>query len=406
MQAIIIIGGVSSRFQPLGDKTSFEFLGKPLLEHRITSLQKAGFNKFIIVHGDINLDQTNSTLKKLNIDSKLYHQCYPNGMAGAIMSIPDQDLNEPSLIVSGNDTVDQKLLDDLSSKIQDPNFKSDAIYVGKQMPNYFPGGYFKHNNQNILETIVEKPGEGNQPSDLVNIVYHFHKTPIKFKNAISKYLSKDPNAQDGYETAAQNLINSGYQIYIHRYDGNWNPIKIPKHAYLTSQYFITQNQGQIDPSSQIHPSCIIEDTVIIGANVKVSENAIIKGNTYIGDNSRIGENAVIIDSHIGKNCKVNTNSEIKRSYLGSNSKTHAGYVGDTITAQNVLFGYGTHTANLKFKDMFEESYEKMGAVIGSNVKIGVDVSIMPGVKIGANSTVFPKLCVYKDIEPNTQFKGR
>ena len=73
MQAIIIIGGVSSRFQPLGDKTSFEFLGKPLLEHRITSLQKAGFNKFIIVHGDINLEQTNATLKKLNIDSKLYY---------------------------------------------------------------------------------------------------------------------------------------------------------------------------------------------------------------------------------------------------------------------------------------------------------------------------------------------
>ena len=49
---------------------------------------------------------------------------------------------------------------------------------------------------------------------------------------------------------------------------------------------------------------------------------------------------------------------------------------------------------------------KMGAVIGSNVKIGVDVSIMPGVKIGSNSTIYPKLCIYKDVEDNTQFKGR
>ena len=56
--------------------------------------------------------------------------------------------------------------------------------------------------------------------------------------------------------------------------------------------------------------------------------------------------------------------------------------------------------------MFEDTYEKMGAVIGANVKIGVNVSIMPGVKIGSNSTVFPKLCVYNDIEANTQFKGR
>lgn len=406
MQAIIIIGGNSTRFQPLGDKTSFEFLGKSLLEHRIVSLQNAGFNKFIIVHGDINLQQTNATLNKLNIDSKLLHQSYPNGMAGAIMSIPDQDLNQPSLIVSGNDTVDQKLLDDLSLKIQDPNFKGDAIYVGKQMPEYFPGGYFKINDDNLLETIVEKPGEGNQPSDLVNIVYHYHKNPLKFKNSISKYLNSDPTAQDGYETAAQNLINSGYQIYIHRYNGNWNPIKIPKHAYLTSQYLITQHGGQIHPSSQIHPSAIIEDTVIIGPNVKIAENAIIKGNTYIGSSSRIGENAVIIDSHIGENCKINTNSEIKRSYLGSNSKTHAGYVGDTVTAKNVLFGYGTHTANLKFKDMFEDTYEKIGAVIGKNVKIGVDVSIMPGVKIASETTVFPKLCIYKDIPVSTIYKGK
>jgi len=42
---------------------------------------------------------------------------------------------------------------------------------------------------------------------------------------------------------------------------------------------------------------------------------------------------------------------------------------------------------------------KLGAFLGDNVKIGVNASIMPGVKIGSSAIIGPNVVVYKDV-PN------
>ena len=42
--------------------------------------------------------------------------------------------------------------------------------------------------------------------------------------------------------------------------------------------------------------------------------------------------------------------------------------------------------------------DKLGSVIGNNCKTGVNVSVMPGIRIGPNSIVSSHVCLTADLE--------
>ena len=44
--------------------------------------------------------------------------------------------------------------------------------------------------------------------------------------------------------------------------------------------------------------------------------------------------------------------------------------------------------------------DKLGAMIGDNSKTGINTSVLPGLRIGANSFVGPHVCLTKDLESN------
>ncbi|MCS7111732.1 MAG: nucleotidyl transferase, partial [Ignisphaera sp.] len=77
-------------------------------------------------------------------------------------------------------------------------------------------------------------------------------------------------------------------------------------------------------------------------------------------------------------------------------------------------GAGTIIANLRLDDKtvklsingkkIDSRRIKMGAIVGGYTKTGVNVSIMPGVKIGSHSIIYPGVTVYRDVPANTIVK--
>ena len=154
---------------------------------------------------------------------------------------------------------------------------------------------------------------------------------------------------------------------------------------------------------------MVEGKVIIGENVRVFENAVIRGPVYIGANSVIGNNSLIREySHIGSDCVVGYSTEIKGSYVGDGCCFHMNYIGDSVTGEGCSFGAGTVTANWRFDEenitvntgdeLIDSERNKLGVIAGNNCKTGVNVSIMPGVKIGANSIVGPGVYLTDNLE--------
>ena len=70
-------------------------------------------------------------------------------------------------------------------------------------------------------------------------------------------------------------------------------------------------------------------------------------------------------------------------------------------------GAGTITANLRFDDgtvkmlikdkVVDTGRRKLGAILGDNVKTGIGVLLMPGVKVGNDSWVGPGFMVERDL---------
>jgi len=74
------------------------------------------------------------------------------------------------MIVNPNDLLDSAAYAALlQSRQQD---KANSHILGYRVSSYFPGGYLVTNERGDLTSIVEKPGAGNEPSDMVNLLVH------------------------------------------------------------------------------------------------------------------------------------------------------------------------------------------------------------------------------------------
>jgi acetyltransferase-like isoleucine patch superfamily enzyme len=77
---------------------------------------------------------------------------------------------------------------------------------------------------------------------------------------------------------------------------------------------------------------------------------------------------------------------------------------------NCSFGAGAVTANFRHDeasiktigsgDKVDTGRNKLGAVIGNGCRIGINSSLMPGVRVGANSFIGAHVCLNRDLEAN------
>jgi len=405
MRTVILCGGIGKRMHPITeDKFLLKFLGKTLLEHQLETMTRAGLKDFIIVCNTFNEEKIKNYLKPLKLKIDFAVQKEPKGMADALITAKHL-LDGEILVINANDYCDSSAYE----KILNEDKKNiDSAIPGYKVSSYFPGGYLRMNDNNELIEIIEKPGEGKEPSDMINIVIHYHKDAKKF----IEYLEKTKSGKDDvYEKAMSKMVEDGKKIKVIPFSGTWIPFKYPWHAFDLLKHFLDNVEAKISDTAKISPKAVIEGKVIIEDGVRVFEGAAIKGPCYIGKNSVIGTNALIWNySHIGEYCVVGYSTEIKHSWIGDNCWFHSNYVGDSIIANSCFFGAGTVTANFRFDEKtvkvnvgdkrINTETDKFGAIVGNNCKTGINVSIMPGVKIGPNSVVGPGVILTEDLESN------
>lgn len=397
MKAIILAAGIGKRMKPIQkDKCLLKFLGKELILHHVETLEKCGVNEFIIICNPRSVVR----VKELVGDKAEYVvQDEANGMADALLSIKNPP-NE-ALIVGISDIFEQSAYENILSKKE-----GDAVILGCRVKEYFPGGYLTTEGENVKD-IVEKPGKGNEPSDLVNIVVHLHR---KFDKLMEYMKSTKSDSDDVYELSMKKMMKDGIDFRYVSYDGKWIPLKYPWHTLDVMKFFLENIEGRISESAEISSNATIGKNVVIEDGVRIFENAVINGPCYIGKNSIIGNNSLVRGSMISENCIIGFGSEVARSYIGEKTTIHMSYVGDSIIMDNSNFAAGTVTGNWRFDsqpikinvggESISTGKEKFGCIAGENCKTGINVSIMPGKKIGANSIVGPGVVLTENLKSN------
>jgi len=407
VKAVFLCGGRGKRMFPITeDKFLLDFLEKPLLEHQIKSACEAGLSHFVIIGNPENIATIEQITKEIpGIKVELALQKKSSGIADALKSA-EPFLRGQLLVINPNDVFSSSAYTKIITEAEKAS--ASSYILGYQVQKYFPGGYLQVNSQNELLHIVEKPNPGEEPSNLVNILIHCHNNPEELLRYIE---TAQTTKDDVYECALDSMVKEGHKIKVVLYNDFWAPIKYPWHIFKVMEYFLDNAQPYIASSARISEKANIEGKVILSDNVKVLENAVIRGPVYIGANSIIGNNALVRDySHIGFNSVIGYSTEIKHSYIGDNCWFHSNYIGDSIVDDNCSLGAGTVLANFRLDEgniqikvgdsLVDTGYDKLGAFVGRGCRIGVNASLMPGVRVGPDSFIGPQVCLRQDLEAN------
>jgi NDP-sugar pyrophosphorylase family protein len=405
MSVILLCGGINKRMSPImRHKSLLKFAGKPLAAHQVEQAKAAGLSRFLVVVNRDNITELKSAISGIpDITTEFIVQRRPLGMADAIMAVSSLLLPEPLIVVNPDDIFEASVYSSLLSEY-DNNSNYAAYLAAHQVADYFPGGYLVVNEDNEISRIVERPPKGREPSSLVNIVVHLHSEPKKLLDYLAKTKSA---ADDVYEKALNRMVRGGLGMKAVVYDGQWQAIKYPWHILGAMDYFLDRLTRQISPRTHVSDKAVIDGNVVIEDNAKILEGAVVRGPSYIGRNSVVGNNVLLRNSMIGDGCVIGYGTEVKHSYVGDGCWFHSNYIGDSVIGDDCSFGAGTVLANLRLDEAkivvgvgdnkVDTGYDKLGAIVGSGCRTGINASLMPGVRVGPDSFVGAHVCLTRDL---------
>ena len=198
--------------------------------------------------------------------------------------------------------------------------------------------------------------------------------------------------------------------------------RINQQHMINGVSFVNPDTTYIDVDVEIAPEVQIEANVTLKGQTKIGAETILTNGTYIVD-SEIGQRAVITNSMIeesrladgvtvgpyahirpgsslAKDVHVGNFVEVKGSSIGENTKAgHLTYIGNSEVGANVNFGAGTITVNY-------DGQKKYKTIIGDNVFVGSNSTIIAPVELGDNSLVGAGSTITKDVPADAIALGR
>lgn len=198
--------------------------------------------------------------------------------------------------------------------------------------------------------------------------------------------------------------------------------RINQQHMINGVSFVNPDATYIDVGVEIAPEVQIEANVTLKGQTKIGAETILTNGTYIVD-SEIGERAVITSSMIeesivadgvtvgpyahirpgsslAKDVHVGNFVEVKGSSIGEKTKAgHLTYIGNSEVGANVNFGAGTITVNY-------DGQKKYKTIIGDNVFVGSNSTIIAPVELGDNSLVGAGSTITKDVPADAIALGR
>ncbi|MBD3256277.1 MAG: NTP transferase domain-containing protein, partial [Candidatus Lokiarchaeota archaeon] len=400
MKAVILAAGEGKRLKPITStrpKPMIPIAGTPLLEHTILGLKGAGINEVLLIVGykeEMIKNYFNAKTEDLGVRIEYITQEEYLGTAHAAGYAQDfVGKNENFLLMYGDLLVDPNIFSKSIERFNDS--KAQGLITLLHVDNPQDYGIITLNSEGIVEKITEKPASDLGLGNLANAGIYIFDSLIF--DAIEKTELSIRNEYE-FTDSMEILMNqfSGKIVGFVIEDQFWSDIGLPWQLLDANKYLLEKIREKIQ--GKLEDNVKIDGKVIIGKNTQIRSGSYIKGPCFIGENTIIGPNAFIrSNTSVGNNCVIGM-SEVKNSIIFSNTNLpHFNFVGDSIICENVNLGAGTKSANLRLDKenvkmkikgkQVNTQRKKLGVVIGSNVKIGINSSLMTGKKIGENSWI-------------------
>ena len=385
MKAVILAAGEGSRMRPLTQsrpKVMLPVAGKPIMEHLIDEIVRAGIREFVLVVGyeEARVREYFGDGRSRVISIEYRTQPRATGTASAVGMVKDT-VGGPFLVINGDSIIAGS---DIARVAQ---LQGNQLGVKRvERPEQF--GVVELEGERVVR-IHEK--SANPPSNLANAgLYLF--TPDIFDAIAATAVS--PRGEYELPAAIDALIARGHPVGI-SYIESWLEMSYPWDLLTVGEKLMadleSRNEGAIEENVAVHGA------LRLGKGSRIRSGAYINGPVIIGENCDIGPNCFLRGSTvIGDGCHIGAGVEVKNSIVMNGSKIpHLSYIGDSVIGENCNLGAGTKIANLRLdkKNVLIGSLDtgrrKLGAIIGDGVQTGINCSINTGTVIGGGAWIGP-----------------
>jgi len=384
-----------------------QIAGKPLLEHLLVALSEAGIEDvLIVVH--YKAEQIKDYFgdgSKLGISINYIHQKDVAGTANAFGLVKNL-VEDDFLAVYGDLLLTPNVLKSVIKLHKELKPSATLSTLDVEHPEYY--GVIETRGQRVVQ-IVEKPSPEVAAGKPINAgVYVF--SPEIFE-AIRR-TSASPRGEQEITDSIRLLIEDGKTVAAARLpDEEWLDIGNPWNLLDANARVLMHAGSEI--METVEEGAHLSGSVFVSEGAKIRSGAYIEGPVYIGEGSDIGPNCYIRPcTSIGRNVRIGNACEVKNSIIMDRAHIgHLSYIGDSIIGEGCNLGAGFISANLRFDhgtvkmeikgEVVDSGREKIGVIMGDNVKTGVGALFMPGVKVGCNSWIGANIVVHRDVPSDT-----
>lgn len=430
--AIILAAGQGSRMKSKKYKVLHEIAGKAMVEHVVGNVEKLSPEKIVTVVGF----GAESVKERLGKRSDYALQSEQLGTGHAVLMTRDllADKEGTTLVICGDTPlITAETLDALFAAHEKAEAKATILTAHAENP--FSYGRIIRNDEGHVERIVEEKDANETEQKVQEINTGTFCFDNKALFAALDQVGND-NAQGEYYLPdvigilqQQGEIVTAYQMSEFADSIGINDRMALAVATKTMRQRLN-HQHMVNGVTFIDPdTTYIDADVVIGNDTVIEAGVHIKGNTVIGSNCFIGANSEIIDSQLGDNIKVTSSHiegaqvqsgsdigpfgrlrqgselaenvhignfvEVKKATIAKGTKIgHLTYVGDAEIGENVNIGCGTVFVNYDGKN-------KHQSIIGDNVFLGCQTSIVSPVTIGDGAFTAAGSTITKDVPANS-----
>lgn len=434
--AIILAAGKGTKMWPYGEtqpKAALPVAGRPLIQHTVEHLLSLGFEEVVVVVGHLE-EQVRSAVGRIPQVSFHVQKNPAAGTAAALRELHGTRRLDDVLVVYGDVLV---VPSDLR-RLLDTHRSSEAIFTAlvAPVPDSTANWLAASISGNELRRVVGHPRGGSHRLAgvyalreaawpwVVNNPGLVHSVPVGGMPPLEAELAQ----------SLQDAITGGEKVGAVETQDLFTDLDKPWHLLEANARYMqwwSQNlTGDVIPkSAKISPEAEIQGRLVLGENVVIGPRVRIQGDLWVGNNTVIDNGAIVGGrTYIGSNCKVQDYCQIDgNSVVGDHCVIkHCAEFGGVLMERVYLYHYmefsgvigrstdlgaATVCGTMRFDDgdtIHNIKGRKEQPVHGANAtyigdfcRTGVNVILMPGVKIGPYSVIGPAVLVNEDIPSRT-----
>jgi UDP-N-acetylglucosamine diphosphorylase/glucosamine-1-phosphate N-acetyltransferase len=411
MKAVVLAAGEGVRLQPITatrPKHLIQVGGKPILEYCLDAVKASGVTEVVVVThymGDA-IRQCFGDGESMGLKISYVEQAEMLGTGNAV-SVVEPYIDGDFVLVYGDLLFAREALAGVVRLFEAEKPAAVMAVVPVEKPEGY--GVVELEDEKIVKRIVEKPAAGEAPSNLVNAGLY-----VLSEEIFEKIRRTTASIRSEWELtdALSLLIADGKLVLASRVSkGDWIDIGRPWDLLEANSWALKRMEHRV--YGAVEEGAHLVGPVTVAETARVRSGAYIEGPCFIGEGSDVGPNCYIRPcTSLGRNVRVGNACEVKNSIIMDGTHVgHLSYVGDSILCERCNLAAGTVTANLRLDDghvkmlvkgkVVDSGRRKLGAILGDDVKTGINALFMPGVKVGAGSWVGANFTVHSDVPADT-----